>query len=186
LGIDRRDQWLFDSTVGISSQAIGSDLDYVKADIGFSVYHPIGNGIFRVRTRAGVIQPLGDQEDIPIAVRFFNGGQNSVRSFEERELGTEDPNSGFPLGGEFYSVLNAEYVYPIQQVNGLSIIPFFDAGNLLEDASDIGFTDIRYGYGLGVQYMTLIGPLRIDYGINPDPRVNEEDGVLHIGFGSEF
>lgn len=193
LGIDRRDQkvdanrgWVFNGSIGFASEAIGSEISYSKADIGLAFYHPVGPGTFRFRAKAGAIKPLNDQGDLPIALRFFNGGQNSVRSFAERELGGFDLSTGFPVGGEFYSVITAEYMLPIQQVEGLSVIPFFDAGNLLDEASDIGFYDLRYAYGLGLQYKTLIGPLRIDYGINPDPRKGEDQGVLHIGFGSEF
>lgn len=193
LGIDRRDRkintsrgWVFNTSIGIASDLIGSEIDYTKATMGFAFYQPVGIGTFRFRTRVGAIQPADGQGDLPIDLRFFNGGRNSVRSFAERELGGFDLDSGFPLGGEFYSVLNAEYVIPIQSVNGLSVIPFFDAGNLLADASDPGFYDMRYAYGVGLQYMTMIGPLRIDYGINPDPRRGEDSGALHIGFGSEF
>ena len=52
--------------------------------------------------RVGLISPILD--DLPIDVRFFNGGGTTVRSFAERELGPKD-SGGNPLGGEIYTVL---------------------------------------------------------------------------------
>ncbi|HEY2572603.1 MAG TPA: BamA/TamA family outer membrane protein [Verrucomicrobiaceae bacterium] len=46
--------------------------------------------------------------------------------------------------------------------------------------------DLRYGIGLGLRYKLPIGPLRIDYGFNPDRKDGEAVGALHITFGFAF
>ena len=114
--------------------------------------------------RFGVIQGVNGSE-IPIDERFFNGGSNSVRSFAERDLGPHA--DGDPIGGEFFSVYNIEYTFPIWgEVSGAL---FVDAGNLLASAEDVGFDDMRYAIGFGLRYKLPIGPLRLDYGVNPGP-----------------
>ena len=47
-----------------------------------------------------------------------------------------------------------------------------------------GFSDMRYAIGFGLRYTLPIGPLRIDYGINPDPREDEAFGAFHFSFGA--
>ena len=51
-----------------------------------------------------------------------------------------------------------------------------------EDASG----DMRYAIGLGLRYKLPIGPLRIDYGVNPNPKPDEEFGAFHFSFGFAF
>lgn len=193
LSIDRRDKpvgtregWKADGSVGIAGDVLGSEVEYFRATTGFAYYHPVGNQTFRLQARAGIVQPLGNQGALPIDLRFFNGGRTSVRSFQEREMGRIDPSSGHPVGGEFFTVISAEYDFPIKPLKGLSLVPFFDAGNLLPDAGDAGFSDMKYAAGLGLHYLTPIGPLRFDYGHSLNQEAGESSGVIHVGFGSGF
>jgi outer membrane protein assembly factor BamA len=121
-------------------------------------------------------------ESIPIDLRFFNGGPTTVRSYAERQLGPKD-KSGNPLGGEFYTIFNAELTFPI--FGALQGATFFDAGNLHGDP-DVGFGGMRYAIGAGLRYALPFGPIRIDYGFNPDPHRNEDPGALHLSFGGAF
>ena len=68
-------------------------------------------------------------------------------------------------------------------MKGLSVVPFADAGNLLFDDANAGLEDLRYAVGLGLRYETPIGPLRAEYGLNPDQRPGEPEGTFHLGFG---
>ena len=63
---------------------------------------------------------------------------------------------------------------------------FVDAGNLLPDADDPNFSDMRYGIGAGLRYKLPIGPIRLDYGVNPSPREHEDIGAFHFSFGFAF
>ncbi len=189
--IDHRDNpvsprrgWIAETSFGVASSALASEVEYVEAMHGVAAYYPVGDHTLRFRARTGCIQPIGDEESLPIDLRFFSGGASSVRSFEERRLGLIDPGSGHPVGGEFFTLFSLEYDIPIPCLNGFSVVPFADAGNLLPDADDAGFSDMRYAVGLGLHYLTPIGPLRIEYGLNPSPRDGESDGSVHIGFGT--
>jgi outer membrane protein assembly factor BamA len=63
---------------------------------------------------------------------------------------------------------------------------FVDAGNLLPDARSPGLNDMRYAIGVGLRYNLPIGPVRLDYGINPDPHTDEAFGAFHFSFGFAF
>ena len=69
-------------------------------------------------------------------------------------------------------------------VSGLSAALFFDAGNVsLEHQDALEFADLRYGVGPGLRWLLPIGPLRLDWGINPSPRQGEDDWVLQLSLG---
>ena len=81
--------------------------------------------------------------------------------------------------------MNVEYVFPLVLADLRGAV-FFDAGDLESRAQDIGFSHEHYGIGLGVRYNLPIGPLRIDYGINPNPGRNDSIGAFHLSFGVAF
>ena len=193
LSHDRRDNprlprkgFIAQTSASLSSSGLGSDVEFFKATGRLGWYHPVGNHTFRLAARGGVISPMGNTQAIPIDLRFFNGGPLTVRSFQERSLGPIDQTSGNPLGGEFYTVFNAEYEIPISALEGLSVVGFTDAGNVLLDASQAGFSNMRYAVGLGLRYTTPIGPIRLEYGYNPDQQPGEPQGTFHFGFGFSY
>ncbi|HEY2614460.1 MAG TPA: BamA/TamA family outer membrane protein, partial [Chthoniobacterales bacterium] len=185
---------VFDNTVDFASSVIGSQIDFVRSTARLTYFVPIGSEpkpgqtdhrtLLALGGRAGIIDSLSSNNganniaEIPIDERFFNGGSTTVRSFGERELGPH--NRGYPIGGEFFSVFNAEYTFPLY--GELQGAVFVDAGNLLPSASDpfssidAGLNDMRYAIGLGLRYRLPIGPMRIDYGFNPDKRADEDTG----------
>lgn len=159
---------------------IDSEPAFTRSIVRFSYYLPVGKSLLSFGARAGYIAPILD--DLPIDVRFFNGGGTTVRSFAERELGPKD-SGGNPLGGDVYTVLNLEYTFPI--TGGLQGALFVDAGSLKnDDIADSG--DLRYALGVGLRYKLPIGPLRLDYGVNPTPKADEDFGAFHFSFGFAF
>ena len=201
--------FVFDNTVDLATSAIGSDLDFLRATARLSYYlsfapQPVAlfgedleksalqkwfeRSLLAVGARSGVVYPLrtggtGAVLAIPIDERFFSGGSTTVRSFVERDLGPHD-RSGNPIGGEFFTVFNVEYTFPIY--GELLGAVFVDAGNLLPDARSPGLNDMRYGVGAGLRYNLPIGPVRLDYGVNPSPRADEAFGAFHFSFGFAF
>ena len=194
--------FVFDSTVDFATSALGSNVNFVRSTGRVSYYIPFGHepkpGFPDKRTmlalgaRAGIIHSLesggSSPAEIPIDERFFNGGSTTVRSFAERDLGPHD--HGNPIGGEFFSVFNVEYTFPIY--GELLGAVFFDAGNLLPNSTDpfqsvtAGLDDMRYAVGVGLRYKLPIGPVRLDYGYNPDKRPDEDVGAFHFSFGFAF
>ncbi|MDQ2659878.1 MAG: BamA/TamA family outer membrane protein, partial [Verrucomicrobiota bacterium] len=197
---------VIDNTLDYAGGALGSQIDFVRSTGRISYYLPFApekkvinvnpsaeeetesgfqhwfrQSALAFGARAGIIKGLNGSE-IPIDERFFNGGANSVRSFAERDLGPHDLNN--PIGGEFFTVFNVEFTYPI--FGALRGAVFVDAGNLLSSADDAGLNDLRYAIGAGLRYDLPIGPLRIDYGVNPNPRDYEDFGAFHFSFGFAF
>jgi outer membrane protein assembly complex protein YaeT len=203
--------FLINNTVDLASSALGSDIEFIRGTMRVGYYLPFGPkplapgvvGVERAGTplqrwfrqssiafgaRSGIIHSLTSSSSdeataIPIDERFFIGGATTVRSFGERDLGPHD-NHGHPVGGEFYTVFNVEYTFPI--FGELQGAIFTDAGNLLPSSEDIGLNDMRYAIGAGLRYKLPVGPIRLDYGVNPDPRDGEDFGAFHFSFGFAF
>ena len=201
--------FVFDNTVDLATSVIGSDIDLLRSTGRVSYYLSFApdqpqlvaedleksslrkwfeRSLLAFGARAGVVYPLDTAGSsaalaIPIDERFFTGGSTTVRSFAERDLGPRDLR-GNPIGGEFYSIFNVEYTFPIY--GELLGAVFVDAGNLLPDARSPGLNDMRYGIGAGLRYNLPIGPVRIDYGVNPSPREDEAFGAFHFSFGFAF
>jgi outer membrane protein assembly factor BamA len=203
--------FLIANTLDVAASGLGSDIEFIRGTMRVGYYLPFGPkpltpGVvadeatgtpfqrwFRQSSiafgaRAGIIHSLttsGPDEAtaIPIDERFFNGGASTVRSFGERDLGPHD-NHGHPVGGEFFTVFNVEYTFPI--FGELQGALFTDAGNLLPTSEDIGLSDMRYAIGAGLRYKLPVGPIRLDYGVNPDPHQFEDFGAFHFSFGFAF
>jgi outer membrane protein insertion porin family len=186
---------VFDNTLDFASGAIGSQIDFFRSTVRLTYFQPIGREpqpgqpdrrtLLAVGARAGIIRSLDGSNmvsDLPIDERFFNGGNTTVRSFTERDLGPHDGDN--PIGGEFLTVFNVEYTFPIYgELQGAA---FIDAGNLLPSSQDPSLDDMRYAIGLGLRYKLPIGPIRLDYGYNPDRRAGEDIGAFHFSFGFAF
>jgi outer membrane protein insertion porin family len=202
--------FLINNTLDLASSAFGSDIEFIRGTIRTGYYLPFGPkpltpGVVEDKpgtplqrwfqqssiafgARAGIIHSLtvsgpGEATAIPIDERFFNGGSDTVRSFGERDLGPHD-HRGHPLGGEFFTVFNVEYTFPI--FGELQGAVFTDAGNLLPTSEEPGLDDMRYAIGAGLRYKLPVGPIRLDYGVNPDPQPQEDFGAFHFSFGFAF
>lgn len=173
--------FIFTSSLELAPQEI-SEISLVRGVVRFSYYLPVTTrSRLAFGVRAGIAYPLDG--DLPIQERFFNGGATTVRSFAERTLGPKD-KVGYPIGGQAFTVYNVEYKFPIY--GDLYGAVFFDAGNLVPHAANIGFEDMRYGIGAGLRYNLPIGAIRLDYGLNPSPAQGEARGAFHFAIGVAF
>jgi outer membrane protein insertion porin family len=77
------------------------------------------------------------------------------------------------VGGNGFLAINAELRIPIYDSFGGTL--FYDASQVWEDPSQIrlaleGASGLRQGIGVGLRYMTPIGPIRVEYGWPLNPR----------------
>jgi outer membrane protein assembly complex protein YaeT len=202
--------FMFNQTLDLALSEFGSEVELARVTLRAGYYlpfssKPLSPGVVEDKkgsplqrwfqqssiafgARMGIVHSLtttgsGEATSLPIDERFFSGGATSVRSFGERDLGPHDPK-GNPIGGEFFTVFNAEYTFPI--IGELQGAIFGDAGNLLPSSEEPGFNNMRYALGVGLRYKLPIGPIRLDYGFNPDPQGMEDFGAFHFSFGFAF
>ncbi|MBI4436323.1 MAG: outer membrane protein assembly factor BamA [Candidatus Omnitrophica bacterium] len=173
--------------VELAGGPLGADRDFAKYFVsGTSYFTPLRpEQVLSLGGRAGLVQAYSDSPQVPIFERFFAGGTNTIRGYEERDVGPKDTASGDPIGGEALLVGNVEYLFPVVQILKGAI--FYDVGGVWSEASDFGQGDYRHGAGVGVRVKTPIGPISLDYGfpLNPD-NTQEDSGRFHFNISRSF
>jgi outer membrane protein assembly factor BamA len=185
-----------------ADDGFGSDTEFLRGQLDYThLFRLSDEGVLAASARTGVMAPFGETVEIPLPERFFNGGENSVRSFREDELlpprdsFATPPQSNDPTGGEAATTLNLEYRRLL--TGNLAAAVFVDTGNVTLDYHDyLRFEGFRTGVGVGLRYLLPIGPVRLDLALNPDPEEDdpatldvdeeEDDLVLHFSVGFPF
>jgi outer membrane protein insertion porin family len=159
-----------------------------------------------MRYDTGVILPGRNQVIIPIGERYFNGGENKVRSFRESELGPKDPSDD-PLGGNAFNIMSLELrrLLTDNLVGSLFVDfgnispnfspeeegadePFVDRQDVIDKTFSDYFSDFRPAVGFGFQYLLPVGPARLDFAWNPDhdSERGEDSFNFHFSIGMAF
>jgi len=154
-----------------SMKQLGSTIDYLKilAEARYiKEFHPM---VFAVKLKAGTIS-----EKTPPFKHFFIGGSLSNRGYEYRDLGL---HSGiYPVGG--LSMLDASFESRYFVTDDFSLVGFVDASKLSQEVNN--FSGQWYNsYGVGLRYLSVIGPLRLDVGFPAEGSL-----ALHLGIGQVF
>jgi outer membrane protein insertion porin family len=160
---------------------LGGDSQFVKAIGSVTYFKPIWFGhILSGRAEAGYGFGWSD-DPLPVFERFYLGGPNSVRSFKARRISPID-SAGVRIGGAGYDLGNIEYIIPLPF--NFRLAGFVDVGNVYGFGNDFDLTDQRYAVGGGIRWQSPFGPIRVDYGINPDRRLTNGPGTKREDFGA--
>ena len=118
---------------------------------------------------------------VPLAERFYLGGDRSLRSFRQDRVGPKDATSE-SLGGEFYNLVQLEARLGFMKFYEAAL--FFDAGNVGRRVEAFGSSALDYAIGAGlIIHMPAGIDMRFDAAFNPDRDPGEEEWVLHLRFG---
>ena len=171
-----------------ASSGFGSEVDFIKLTLEGRGYVPLEKyGVLAARLKWGGIQQLENTSDIPIFKRFFSGGSESVRGYPYQRLGLLD-DEGNPEGGLSLVEGSVEYRFPIREP--FEGVTFVDFGNVFEDSFDLAFDDLRYTAGVGLRYLTPVGPIRFDVGYQLNPSDREVKFLnpyeFHFSIGQAF
>jgi outer membrane protein insertion porin family len=172
--------------VEAASRYLGGQVDYQRLLLDASYHTSWGRGRWiHAGLTHGLITTLGseDDRDLPVNVRYFPGGDGSIRGYRRGEAAPRAANGQF-IGAKTYLQLNLELE---QALTGrFSIVAFADALGTAVELADYPFSDRLYSAGLGLRYNTLIGPVRLEYGYNLNPRPLDPKGTLQISLGFPF
>ena len=99
---------------------------------------------------------VDDINNVPLSLRFYAGGDQSVRGFAYESISPED-EEGRLIGGKYILSGTIEYNYQFAQSWRLAL--FIDSGTATNDFSD----RVEVGAGFGFRYLTPVGPVRVDH-----------------------
>lgn len=137
-------------------QAFGSDTGLLQLIVDGSSLIPLPWRLsLHTRVRSGTTLLSDPLADLPVSLRFFAGGDQSVRGYSFQSLGPRD-SSGKVVGGKHLLVGSAELERALFDRWGVSL--FYDAGNAFTTFDNIR---LYQGAGAGVHYYSPIGALNL-------------------------
>ncbi len=160
---------------------LGGDNNFFKTGLSWSRYNHLGRGsavhVLATRIEFGYATGLTKGEEIPTFDRFYMGGASTMRGYKENSMGPTD-EEGDPAGGLVMIVGNVEYRRELFWKFGYTL--FLDVGNLWERVKQVKLGGFKTTTGLGIQFFTPVGPLRIDYGRQLPIRQSPDTGRFHL------
>lgn len=157
-----------------ASKNLLSDVSLLQGLISGNTILPLAQGLQLILRAEGGVTAQDSFEDLPATIRFFAGGDQSVRGYAYKTLGPED-DQGEVVGGRYLAVASAEIDRRLGENWSLAV--FYDSGNAFDDP---GQFDPAQGAGLGVRRHTPIGPIKLDLARQLN---NAGDYRVHVSVG---
>ncbi len=136
-----------------------------------------------LRGRIGMTTGLFGKK-LPLYERYYVGGIHTVRGVAYGEAGPKDTN-GEAIGGEREIIFNAEYIFPIVSEYKFKGLVFFDAGRAYDRGDGWG-RNLKLTSGVGMRWISPMGPIRVEWGYNINKKEGESTSKLEFTFGTFF
>jgi outer membrane protein insertion porin family len=185
----------------INLKGLGSSADFARLRAQSAYYVPLPLHIVWANSvRAGVAVPFSGSR-IPISELFFSGGGSTLRGFPLNGAGPQrsvavcsDPSNPatcssiqVPEGGRELFIINSEMRIPLPIKQGLSVVGFYDGGNVFRGVGFGGFfSDYTNTVGIGFRYKTPVGPVRLDLGHNLNAPPGIKSTQIFVTLGQSF
>jgi translocation and assembly module TamA len=140
-------------TTEFASDALGSDLNMLRISAKSQWLRSIGLHRFLMRAEGGFIETDSFSE-IPSSLRYFAGGDQSIRGFGYRTLSPRNEDNELE-GAQYLAVGSVEYTYPISDSWRGAL--FADVGNAANDFNQ----NLATGVGFGVNWLSPVGPIKL-------------------------
>jgi len=174
--------------------SVAGDVRYFRSNYQYQQYFPLSKKYtLALNADLGWGQGLNGQP-FPIFKNFYVGGLGSVRGFEQSTLGpsraTSSSNSALVyLGGPKKIVLNAEFMVPFPGAGNdktLRLFGFTDIGRAFGENEKVSFGDLRASAGIGLSWISPMGPLRFSYATPIRKETNDKIQKLQFQIGTSF
>ena len=180
---------------------LGSSVNFGRLLAQTAYYKKIPQEIVWANSiRLGLEQPFAGSH-VPLSEKFFTGGGSTLRGFPLDGAGPQRTIAAcgtpgvastctqlrVPVGGNELFIVNSELRIPVPLKKGLSVVPFYDGGNVYPI---VGFHDFTRLYtntiGGGLRYATPVGPIRFDIGHNLNPISGIKSTQYFVTLGQAF
>ncbi len=158
--------------IEVASEDLLSDADLISLRSGFRFLRTLGGKHqFLLRGDAGAILTK-EFDNVPQSMRFFAGGDQSVRGYSYKSISPRDAN-GIAVGARNLLAGSVEYDYEF--IPRWRAAVFSDAGDAFDSVGEESF---KIGSGVGVRWVSPVGPIRLDVAW----AVSEPDRPFRIHF----
>lgn len=171
-----RKGWKIGGSVRGTHPAISSTAAFVQTRLWGKGIAPVPGGRLIARLEGGHTA-VDDVTTLPASVRFFAGGDNSLRGFDYQTLGPRDANNDV-IGGRSLLLAGVEADFAVTQRWHPAV--FVDAGNAFNERDDM---NLRVSAGAGLRWRSPLGPIRIDVARPVDAN---HGWRLHLSMGPDL
>ncbi|HKM38294.1 MAG TPA: outer membrane protein assembly factor BamA [Thiopseudomonas sp.] len=200
----------------LESTIPGSDLSFYRLDYSGQIFAPLStNYTLRFHTDMGYAESYGSTSELPFYEHYYAGGFNSVRGFKDSSLGPRStPNTGtrpgtkkdydqkpLPFGGNVLIQGGVELLFPmpfVKDQRSLRTVLFWDVGNVFdthcssaqktrnEAGCGIKYDNLASSVGVGLTWVTALGPLSFSLGAPVKKPDNADTQVFQFSLGQTF
>ncbi|WP_211825623.1 outer membrane protein assembly factor BamA [Kistimonas asteriae] len=187
----------------------GSDLHFYKLHYRGQYFFPVASDYsVRFHTRLGYGGAYGSTSQLPFYENFYGGGFGSIRGYKDNTLGPRALQSDGdydPIGGNVMVEGGVELLFPLPFVKdqrSMRTVLFLDAGNVFDTdcstskdsngndqvkmCSKPAFGDLRYSAGVGLTWITPLGPLTFSLAKALNNKDDDETQVFQFSLGAPF
>jgi outer membrane protein insertion porin family len=188
---DSRDQ-AFNPTKGSMHEGsfefagLGGNVGFTKYIAETAWYLPIfWKAIGVLHGRGGYVKQLSGKT-LPDYEKFYMTGLNTLRGFDRDDLSPQSA-SGAEVGGNKFVLMNAEIRFPLVEAAGVFGVVFFDTGDVYDEDENIKIGSLRESAGLGIRWLSPMGPIKLEYGFILDPKPTDHGpGGWEFSMASSF
>lgn len=183
--LDPRHGYQLLANAEVASEALGGNANFERAELGGSYHITLSDSQWlHLGVRHGfAFTPGSVSNNLPFVRRFFPGGEDSVRGFQQGEAAPRDAH-GRIVGAETYTGGNVEFEQGITPK--WSIVGFVDGVEFAEHIDHYPGDTALFSAGGGIRWHTIIGPVRLEYGQNLNPRPRDPSGTIQFSLGFPF
>ena len=164
------------------------DTRYLRTNLQYQHYWPITRQFtFAVNGEIGYGKGLAGRP-YPVFKNFYGGGLGTVRAFDQGSLGPPDVTGAY-IGGNRRLNLNSELYVPVPGAGNdrtLRVFGYFDIGNVWGESEKITTDSLRASTGIGLSWISPVGPLKLSYGTPIRKRPNDRIERLQFQIGTAF
>ncbi len=173
-------------SVQFAGGPFGGEAQYNKLEGSTDWYHPLPfSTVARGRLSAGKAFETEDGK-LPVYDNFYLGGMNSIRGFKSSTVSPVNPVNGEKYGGDKMWFANLELHFPLVSDAGLRGVVFSDFGNVYAQDDDWDLGSMKKSAGVGINWLSPVGPLRLVWGYNLDSQPDDEEAQWDFAMGGNF
>jgi len=175
-------------TVKYAGGPLGGDNSFTKVEASTGWYLPaplIKSTTIHAALSAGQI--FGNSRGhLPAFEKYYLGGTGTIRGFDVGHISPIDPATGDRIGGDKMFYINLEYIFPLVKEQGLMGVIFHDIGNVYGTDQVWHISRVKRSVGAGIRWLSPLGPLRLEWGYNIDPKFDEDKSKWEFSIGGNF
>ncbi|WP_321415704.1 outer membrane protein assembly factor BamA [uncultured Desulfobacter sp.] len=176
-------------SIEYAGEILGGEIDFTKYLVESAAFFPLfwkfSVGLY---AKGGYLDDRTDGDPDIDWERFYLGGINSIRGFDDTDINGTRDGSDIEVGGEMYCQFNIEMMFPIAEEQAVYGVLFYDRGDVYNHGENIDLGDQYSSSGLELRWNSPMGPIRLAYGIVLDGKdvKSTGDGQFDFSIGAFF